>query len=153
MKPFSALPLSLLSIGLALSGGSLRADDAPPPPTAPANAPDAAPADGAQPTPTPAPRHHRRPGYVLEELTQQLGLTADQQAKVAAIIKSDREQMKALRGDDSIAPEDKRTQAKAIMASTRSQIRAVLNPDQQRTFDALPAHGEKPPAPTPAPTT
>jgi Spy/CpxP family protein refolding chaperone len=159
MKPFSALPFSLLSLGLALSAGSLLADDTPPTPTpppatAPAATTDTVPADGTEPTPTPAPpHHHHRPGFVLGELTQQLSLTPDQQKQVAAILKSDHEQMKTLRGDDSIAPDDKRAQAKAIMSSTRSQIRALLTPEQQKIFDALPAHGERPPAPTPAPTT
>jgi Spy/CpxP family protein refolding chaperone len=153
MKPFSALPLSLLSVGLALSAGSLRADDTVTPP--PLTPPPTAPADATQPTPPPAPRHHHRPGYVLEDLTRQLNLTPDQQKQVAAILKSDHEQMKAVRGDDSIAQEDKRAKMKEIMGSTRTQIRALLTPDQQKAFDALPhgEHGEKPPAPTPVPTT
>lgn len=159
MKPFSALPLSLLSLGLALSAGSLLADDTPPTPTPPPATPpaattDTAPSDGSELTPTPTPAHrHHRPAFVLEELTQQLTLTPDQQKQVAAILKSDHDQMKTLRSDDSISPEDKRAQAKAIMSSTRSQIRALLTPEQQKIFDTLPAHGERPPSPTPPPAT
>jgi Spy/CpxP family protein refolding chaperone len=146
MKPHLAVNLSLLSIGLALTAGASLAQDAA---NAPAPAP-AAPSDGSQSAPTPAPEHHgRRGGFVLEDLTQKLTLTPDQQKQVGDLIKASREQMKALHDDDSMADEDKRAKMKDIMSSTRSQIRAVLTPAQQAIFDALPTRGPKPPKPAP----
>jgi Spy/CpxP family protein refolding chaperone len=151
MKPHIAVNLSLLSIGLALSAGASLAQD-----TASAPAPTPPPgasSDGTQAAPTPAPEHHRggRGGYVLEDLTQKLSLTADQQKQVGDLIKSSREQMKALRSDDSMSDEDKRAKGKEIMATTKSQIRALLTPAQQAIFDTLPTRGPKGPPPGAAP--
>jgi len=150
MKPQLAVNLSLLSIGLALAAGTSFAQDAAnaPAPTTPA----AAPSDGTQaaPTPTPAPEHHgRRGGFVLEELTQKLNLTPDEQKQVGELIKAGREQMKALREDDSMSEDDKRAKGKEIMSTTRSQIRAVLTPAQQAIFDTLPTRGPRPPQQAP----
>jgi hypothetical protein len=78
------------------------------------------------------------PGYSLEELTGKLGLSADQQKRIGAIIDAGRGQARALRNDDSLSWDDKRGKMKEIARSTREQIRAALNPDQQKAFDALP---------------
>jgi hypothetical protein len=148
------LSLSLFSAGFALSLATARADDPsypPVPPPAPANQ-ATSPADGS--TPPPAPPHRRRmhAAFVLGELTAKLGLTADQQKAVGAIIADADGQLKALRQDDSIAREDKRPRMKAIVDAERGQIRAALTPSQQATFDAMPRGGQRA-APTPAPTT
>jgi hypothetical protein len=82
-----------------------------------------------------------RPGYVLEELTQKLNLTADEQKTVGAIIKNGRSQMQELRDDDSLSKEDRRAKMRAISASTHDQIRAGLTADQQKLFDAMPPGG------------
>jgi hypothetical protein len=144
MNPQKAIRLSLLSIGLALPAAISFAQDSAtqPPPPMPA-APDAPPAEGAQP-----PR--RRGGYVLEELTAKLSLTADQQKSVGAAIKSGRDQMKAVRDDDSLSDDDKRAKGREIMGATKAQIRALLTPDQQAIFDKMPMRGGRPPAPPPA---
>jgi Spy/CpxP family protein refolding chaperone len=147
MKPQTAVNLSLLSIGLALTAGTSLAQDAANAP-APASPPAAAPSDGTQAAPTPAPEHHgRRGGFVLEELTQKLTLTPDQQKQVGDLIKSSREQMKTLHEDDSMSDEDKRAKMKEITSTTRSQIRALLTPAQQAIFDTLPTRGPRPPKP------
>jgi Spy/CpxP family protein refolding chaperone len=141
MNPQKVLRLSLLSVGLAIpAAASFAQDSASQPPPAAAPAPDAPPPDGAQP-----PR--RRGGFVLEELTQKLTLTADQQKSVGDAIKAGRDSMRAIRGDDSLSDDDKRAKSRAAMAATRAQIRALLTPDQQAIFDKLPARGERPPPP------
>jgi Spy/CpxP family protein refolding chaperone len=141
MNPQKALRLSILSIGLALPVAAIFAQDTanqPPPP--PPSAPDASPGEGAPP-----PR--RRGGYVLEDLTQKLNLTPDQQKSVGDAIKSGREQMKALRSDDSLSDDDKRAKGRELMASTKAAIRALLTPDQQAIFDKIPMRGQRPPPP------
>src|SRR5271157_3466341 len=92
MKAHPAVSLSILSIALALSASTGRADDPASPPAPPAAAPGnppATPGDGTQAAPTPPPpgprRMRMRPGYALEELTQKLSLTADEQKTVGAI--------------------------------------------------------------------
>jgi Spy/CpxP family protein refolding chaperone len=148
MKPHIAVNLSLLSIGLALTAGTSMAQDTA---NAPApTSPPAAPSDGTQGAPAPAPEHRgRRGGFVLEELTQKLTLTADQQKQVGDLIKSSREQMKTLHEDESMSDEDKRAKMKEITSTTRSQIRALLTPAQQAIFDTLPTRGPRPPQQAP----
>jgi Spy/CpxP family protein refolding chaperone len=107
------------------------------------SAPDASPGEGAQPPPPP----RRRGGFDLEDLTQKLNLTADQQKSVGDAIKTSRDQMKAIRGDDSLSDDDKRAKSRELTAATRAQIRALLTPDQQAIFDKLPTRGQRPPPP------
>ncbi|MGA2691975.1 MAG: hypothetical protein ABSF76_06380 [Opitutaceae bacterium] len=147
MKHIPLRYFSLFSMGLVLSMADARADDAanpPAPPPAPAS-PQTSPGGG-----TPPARHrHMRPGFILEDLTAKLGLTADQQKTVGAIIANSRSQAKALRGDDSISREDRRQKMQEILGTARTQIRAALTPAQQALFDALPANGGGPPPPPP----
>ena len=140
MRPQIALNLSLLSIGLAFTAGSSLAQDTSNPPPPP-------PAEGTQQAPPPG--RGRRGGFVLEELTQKLSLTAGQQKQVGDIIKAGREQAKAVRDDDSLSDDDKRAKNREIMGNTRSQIRAALTPDQQKIFDTLPVRGPRPQNPPP----
>jgi hypothetical protein len=144
MKPSNyTRPALLLAFVLALTLARARADDSAPsaPPPSVPGAPETSPADGT--TPAPAHRRHMRPGYVLAELTAKLSLTPDQQKTVGKVIADGRAQMKDLRGDDSIAQADKRARMREIATSTRGQIRALLTPDQQKLFDALPANAGK----------
>jgi Spy/CpxP family protein refolding chaperone len=145
MKPHRLLPLCVLSAAIAFTAARALAQDTTPPPPPPPP-PDASPANGDQQAPPAG--HHRMRGYVLSDLTAKLSLTPDQQAKIGAILKSDHEQMRSIREDDSLAPEDKHAQVKALMESTKGQIRALLTPDQQAIFDTLPTHGAPPPKPT-----
>lgn len=140
MHPPSVRSLSLLSIALILSATPARADDQvpPPPPTPPPAAPPTSPGEGGEPAPGPHHGHMHGMGYSLGDLTDKLGLTADQQKSVGDILNGGQSQMKALRADDSLSRDDKREKMHAIMASTHDQIRAALNPDQQKQFDALP---------------
>lgn len=81
-------------------------------------------------------------------LTEKLGLTPDQQAKVKAIFEASHAQVKAIRSDTSLSKEDKRAKLKAIHDSNNTQIRALLTPDQQQKFDAMQAERRaKQPAP------
>lgn len=142
MNPQRALRLSLLSIGLAIPVAASFAQDStnqPPPPPPPA-APETSPGEGAPP-----PQHRHGGGFVLEDLTQKLNLTADQQKSVGDAIKSGREQMKTLRSDDSLSDEDRRAKGRELMAATRAQIRALLTPEQQAIFDKIPTRGQRPP--------
>ena len=52
-------------------------------------------------------------------------------------------QMKALRADTSLSDDDRRAKMGALMKSQHDQIRAVLTPEQQTTFDTLPKPGER----------
>jgi hypothetical protein len=159
MKTTPRCALAAFSAALLLSLGQARADDASTPPAPPAQpAPDAGPSDANPPPAPPAngdqPRPNgrgRRPGYDLAELTQKLGLTADQQKTVGGIIANARSQGRALFEDDSLSREDRHAKMKQINETTRAGIRAALTPDQQKIFDALPRprEGHRPPPDAP----
>ncbi len=80
-------------------------------------------------------------GYSLDDLTQKLTLTADQQKTIGPIIDDANAQTKAVRADDSLAQDDKREKMKGIMKSEHDSIRAALTADQQKLFDAMPGPG------------
>jgi Spy/CpxP family protein refolding chaperone len=69
-------------------------------------------------------------GFSLEHLTKTLSLTSDQQSKVQPILDQAKPQIIAIH-------KDAMQKTQAIMASTMSQIRPLLTPEQQTEFDAL----------------
>ena len=70
--------------------------------------------------------HEGRRGRPLERLSRELDLDAAQRREVREILRRQRERMRPM------------------FEETRQEIRAVLRPDQQARFDALPRPGERP---------
>jgi Spy/CpxP family protein refolding chaperone len=69
-------------------------------------------------------------GFALEHLTKTLNLTADQQSKVQPIVDQARPQITAIH-------KDAMQKTQTVINSTVSQIRPLLNPDQQKKLDDL----------------
>jgi Spy/CpxP family protein refolding chaperone len=67
-------------------------------------------------------------GRGVEQLTEGLNLTPDQQAKVQPIINQAQPQIAAIHREAT-------QKMKAVMASTASQIRPLLTPEQQKKLD------------------
>jgi protein CpxP len=88
-------------------------------------------------------RHHWDPQQRTEMLTKRLNLTSDQQAKVLDTLKSEQSQMESLRSDTSLSREDRRSKMMEIHKTTDDQIRGVLDPDQQKKWDAMQARREQ----------
>lgn len=85
-------------------------------------------------------RHHNGssdPVRRTAELTAQLNLTPNQQTKVLSALQSESSQMQSVLQDTSISREDSRSKMSEIRAATDSQIRGVLDPDQQRLWDEM----------------
>ena len=70
-------------------------------------------------------------------LTKRLNLTSDQQAKVLDILKSEQSQMESLHSDSSLSQQDRHSKMMDIHKTSDDQIRALLDPDQQKKFDAM----------------
>jgi len=68
--------------------------------------------------------------FALERLTKSLNLSPDQQTKVQPLIDQARPQIIAIH-------KDAMQKTQAIVDNTMSQIRPMLNADQQKQFDAL----------------
>jgi hypothetical protein len=80
---------------------------------------------------------HFDPEQRTEMLTKQLKLTSDQQPKVLDILKSEQSQMEKLRSDSSLSQEDRRSKMMDIHKASNDQIRALLDPDQQKKWDKM----------------
>ena len=77
------------------------------------------------------------PDRQLQHLTRMLDLTSDQQDKIKPLLQERQQKMQALFQDQSLAPEDRRTQARTIMEGTNNSIKAVLTDDQKQKFEAM----------------
>jgi Spy/CpxP family protein refolding chaperone len=75
-------------------------------------------------------RGHGRHHLMLERLSEDLSLSADQKAKVQPIVDQARPQIRAIH-------EEAMQKTKAIMDSTMNQIRPLLTPGQQQKLDAM----------------
>lgn len=76
------------------------------------------------------------PGAKLEEMKQELNLTADQEAKLKPIFEKRREAFKTIKQDDSLSREAKREKMGALKAETRTELEGVLNKEQLQKLDA-----------------
>ena len=130
-KMKSKLFITTLVCGLALAGvPSIKAQDTVPPAA----------------TDTVAKKHEgkkhgdKAPGAKhMEEMTKELNLTADQQAKISEIRKEAAPQMKAIRDDATLDKKAKHEKMKPIVEANNTKIRALLTAEQAAKFDELQA--------------
>ncbi len=131
--------LALLALVAATSLGTAAAQTStttPPPP----------PADGGTPPPPPKGDFKERGEKRMKELTEKLGLTQAQQDQIKAIMDDSLKQMKAIHDDTTLSKEDMMGKMKDLHEATHEKIRAILTPDQQKTFDEM-KEGHRPPPP------
>lgn len=133
-KLFTLALGSLLALGV--SSAALAQDNPPPPQNPGQDQGQAGPqADG------PRGRGMRMdPNRQLERLTRELSLTTDQQTQIKPMLFERQQKMQALFQNQSLAPEDRRTQARTIAEGTNNSIKAILNDDQKQKFDAMQQH-------------
>jgi Spy/CpxP family protein refolding chaperone len=68
--------------------------------------------------------------FGLQRITEKLNLTSDQETKVQPIVDAAKPQIAAIH-------KDAMQKMKTVMDSTLSQIRPLLNPDQQKKLDDI----------------
>ena len=83
--------------------------------------------------------HGPDPAQRTQELTKRLKLNTDQQAKVKEALDSEHTQMESLRQDSSLSQDDRHAKMMDIHKGTDTQIRGVLDPDQQKKWDEMQA--------------
>ena len=122
----------IAAAGLLLAAGSAFAQDAQTPP--PASDQNAAGGMGKH-------GHHHRgmpsADEQLKHLTKRLSLSDDQQAKLKPILEDQHNQMEQLRSDTTGTREDRWKKMREIRESSDTQIKTVLNEDQQKKFDKM----------------
>ena len=77
------------------------------------------------------------PAERLKMMTEKLGLSEDQTAKIKAIFEKNFPKMKELREDTSLSQEDKRAKFMELRKAEMEEIRAVLTPEQQEKLKEL----------------
>jgi protein CpxP len=88
-------------------------------------------------------RGHVDPAQHAAMLAKRLKLSSDQQSKVEDIFKSEQSQMESLHSDTSLSQQDRRAKMMDIHKATSDQIRALLNPDQQKKWDEMQSRREE----------
>jgi len=90
-------------------------------------------------------RHHgpMDPAERAQELTRKLKLTSDQQTKVQSILESEHSQMESVRQDSSVPQQDRHGKMMEIHQTSNTQIRAFLDPTQQKKWDEMQAKHEQ----------
>jgi len=120
---------NLLACNLALRA----ADTNTPPPAPPAGAPPPGPRPPGM-----------RGGPSLDQLAQDLQLTADQKAKVKPILEARDKKIAEVRGDSSLSQEDRRSKMQSIREETTTQMKAVLTPEQFDKWQKMSQRGRRP---------
>jgi len=84
-------------------------------------------------------RHHREmdPAKRTQHLAKKLNLSSEQQSKIQGLLQDEKTQMQSLKQDASSSQQDRRAKFMEIHKNTSEQIRASLNPDQQKKWDEM----------------
>jgi periplasmic protein CpxP/Spy len=88
-------------------------------------------------------RGHMDPAQHAAILAKRLKLSSDQQSKVEDIFKSEQSQMESLHSDASLSQQDRRSKMMGVHKSSDDQVRALLNPDQQKKWDEMQSRREE----------
>lgn len=82
-------------------------------------------------------RHGHNPQRQAAFLTRKLNLTPDQTAKIEPILATRHAQMKALRQNAQLTPEDRHQQMRSINQQAQQQMAGVLSPDQMAQLKTM----------------
>ena len=131
----TAVLAALISLGLAVGTAFGQDEQAPPPPPQAGQQPDQQSGAGMGGRMG----HHHMPTVddQLKHLTKKLNLSDDQQAKLKPILEDQRKQMDAIRSDSSLSRQDRFGKMQELRQSSDTQIKSVLNDDQQKNFDKM----------------
>ncbi|SEC49596.1 hypothetical protein [Terriglobus roseus] len=81
------------------------------------------------------------PHKAAQKISQQLGLSPDQTAKLEPILADRRSKMEALSADTTLTEAQRKQQRRTIAQSTRMQMSNILTPDQMKQLKQM--HHEK----------
>ena len=94
-------------------------------------------------TPAQAQRHAPDPHRAAMRMSQQLGLSPDQTARLEPILADRQQKLQALRADTSLTDAQRKHQMKTIHQTERMQLSNVLTPDQMKQMKAMRHNREK----------
>ena len=88
-------------------------------------------------------RSQSRRAARLQELDAELKLTDDQKRRIEAIWDKAEQKAQEIKSDDDLGRRKRRVAAREAMKATHAEVRAVLTPEQQKRFDAMPRGGKR----------
>lgn len=80
----------------------------------------------------------------LQQISSELNLTDDQKTQIKPMLQSEFQQLKSVKDDTTMSPDQKKAKAQEIHAATKSQIANLLTPEQQKKLDTMREQGEVP---------
>ncbi len=103
--------------------------------------------DSAQTTPAAAsPTHNQMHGdraeQKLKRLSKRLNLTDDQKEKIRPILQDEEKQLTNLDSDTTMTPQQKHRKTREIHMSSRSQMDAILTPEQKEKMPPTRTHAQ-----------
>lgn len=100
--------------------------------------PTTQPQDQGPPGPRPGSGSMRMdPDRLLQHMTRELGLTADQQSQIKPLLEDRQQKIEAVFQDQSLSREDRRAKMQSIRQESRIKIEAVLNDQQKQKFESM----------------
>ena len=84
-----------------------------------------------------APKGYRHHGDRMQKLSQELNLTADQQAKIKPIFQQAHAQAKTIHQDTTLNKDQKKAKFKELHQTTMAQMNEILTPEQQTQLKQL----------------
>ena len=129
MLKFKMLPVAMLLTGF----GAFAQDSTQTPP-----------ATNAEPPATTAPKHMHgdQAEHRLKRLSKKLNLTDDQKEKIRPILQDEEKQLTEMEADSALTAQQKHKKTKEIRRSSRSQLVAILTPEQKEKLPSGKAGGE-----------
>lgn len=76
-------------------------------------------------------KRHKMSGARMEKMKTQLNLSAEQSAKMEQLNKDFKSRADLIKANETLAQEEQRKQMKALAEEHRSNIKAILSPEQQ----------------------
>ena len=74
---------------------------------------------------------------LLQKIAAELKLSDDQKAKIKPILQGEVQELRAVRDDASLPPEQKEAKAKQIHAASKAKIGEILTPEQKDKWAAM----------------
>ena len=73
----------------------------------------------------------------LQQIADALNLSDDQKAKIKPILQGEVQELRGVRDDASLPPEQKEAKAKQIHAASKAKIGEILTPEQKDKWAAM----------------
>ncbi len=138
-KPLLAAGFLGALLSLCIVPGSAFGQDQPEAPPPPAAQSDQASSPSTDPGTGRRMGHRQMPSVddQLKHLTSKLNLSDDQQAKLKPILEEQRKEMEQVHNASSLSREERFHKMQELRQSSDTQIKSVLNEDQQKNFDKM----------------